>query len=303
MKVTVCSICKQEEDFIRPWVEHLLDLDCIDRILLYDGGSTDKTIEYLSQYGDKVCYVEGEDFNDFSEARNANLATAKASSEWILCLDIDELFTAGYQDLFAMMEDMDLSQYEVIRFPHIKFYDFNKLWFHTPPTTPCIHADGVVEYSIYKDTIALWRPATIGKFSGSLHERLETHDHMPQSKLISLKKAVRILSADDLIGDVVVGHYSKAKLYAESRRTGKSFEYCVGKKRAAYRKIKPLTYFGTLYDAEWVDKADEGDLEQLGRDQMKQFIEVEGHIFPKTSFDPYDMNNEFVQKYFPKESL
>ncbi len=35
---------------------------------------------------------------------------------------------------------------------------------------------------------------------------------------------------------------------------------------------------------------------------MRQFL-LEGHIYPKVSFDPYELNNEFIRKYFIKDTL
>jgi hypothetical protein len=64
-----------------------------------------------------------------------------------------------------------------------------------------------------------------------------------------------------------------------------------------YRRIQPVTYFGKLFDAAWCDKATEEDIEELGRLQMKQFIEVEGHVFPEMPFDVRKLNNSFVKKY------
>lgn len=91
-------------------------------------------------------------------------------------------------------------------------------------------------------------------------------------------------------------HYSKAKIRAQAERINKSFEYCVGLKRSRYRVLSPKNYFGKLYDKDWAEHATEKDIEQLGVDQMIQFIEIEGHFFDNR--DVYELNNEFIKKYF-----
>jgi Glycosyltransferases involved in cell wall biogenesis len=60
-----------------------------DEILLVDGGSTDKTAEIAAQYGAKV-YLHP--FSG-SFAGERNFGNDKASSEWVLQLDSDEIVT------------------------------------------------------------------------------------------------------------------------------------------------------------------------------------------------------------------
>lgn len=64
-----------------------------DEILLVDGGSTDKTADIAKQYGAKVC------LHPFSGsfAQERNYGTDKASSEWVLQLDSDEIVTDAFK--------------------------------------------------------------------------------------------------------------------------------------------------------------------------------------------------------------
>ena len=66
-----------------------------DEILLVDGGSTDKTREIAKQYDAKV-YTHPFS-GSFAEERN--FGTDKASSEWVLQLDSDEIVTDALKSL------------------------------------------------------------------------------------------------------------------------------------------------------------------------------------------------------------
>jgi glycosyltransferase involved in cell wall biosynthesis len=84
-QISVCIIVKNEEkvlarclENIRPWV---------DEIIIVDTGSTDATVEIAQRFTSKIFSFTWE--NDFSAARNFSLS--KASGDWILWLDADEI--------------------------------------------------------------------------------------------------------------------------------------------------------------------------------------------------------------------
>lgn len=287
---------------IRPWLEHFLALPQVKAIYIQDGGSTDRTIEYIKSIQERDSRVFWWEYksNSFSDSRNHIIKAVKQrniSIDWLMFCDIDEIFSTNYEELFEMLEDIDLSDYDIIRFPHIKMYDFNKLWFHLPPTMPSYDGN-IMKYSIYKDTIALFRLSAIGIYNNPLHEQLEIKSKKPYL-LASLLKRENLNSLDLLQDDVFVIHYTPAKFHAQARRINKSFEYCVGVHRAEYRKIEPKTYFGQKYDMKWAENASESEIEQLGRAQMKQFF-IEGHCYVKPNFDVYELNNDYIRKYFSK---
>ncbi|MDW8799680.1 glycosyltransferase [Clostridium sp. A1-XYC3] len=83
--LTLCMIVKNEEETLEKCLNSAKEL--IDEIIIVDTGSTDKTKEIAFQCTDKVF-----DFrwcNDFSKARN--YAISKASNDWVLILDADEI--------------------------------------------------------------------------------------------------------------------------------------------------------------------------------------------------------------------
>ncbi|WP_338115288.1 glycosyltransferase [Oceanirhabdus seepicola] len=78
-------IVKNEEETLKKCLSSLNNL--VDEIVVVDTGSIDKTKEIALKYTDKVF-----DFkwcNDFAKARNFSLS--KASNEWVLVLDADEV--------------------------------------------------------------------------------------------------------------------------------------------------------------------------------------------------------------------
>ena len=84
--ISVCIIAKNEEKHISDCIKSVLPV--ADEIILLDTGSTDKTIEIAESF-DKVKVYQTEWENDFSKARNQCISYAK--SDWILCIDADEI--------------------------------------------------------------------------------------------------------------------------------------------------------------------------------------------------------------------
>ena len=87
MKLSLCMIVKNEEAILQ---QSLRRVDrYVDEIIVVDTGSTDRTKDIARSCGAKVY-----DFtwrNDFSTARNFSLE--KASCDWVLVLDADEIIT------------------------------------------------------------------------------------------------------------------------------------------------------------------------------------------------------------------
>lgn len=87
MKISACYIAKNEENNIA----HSLDSikEYVDELILVDTGSTDKTKKIFASYGGKIYDLPWQE--DFSTPRN--VALSKATGDWIILLDADELFT------------------------------------------------------------------------------------------------------------------------------------------------------------------------------------------------------------------
>lgn len=87
MSISLCMIAKDEAEFIRQALESVKDF--VDEIIVVDTGSKDKTIEIATEYGAKIYNSQWK--KDFSYHRNE--AISKATSDWILTLDCDEVLT------------------------------------------------------------------------------------------------------------------------------------------------------------------------------------------------------------------
>lgn len=83
--VSAVFIVKNEEDVLAP---SLASVRWADQVVVYDTGSTDRTLAIAREHADTV--VEGYWDDDFAGARNR--ALAHATSDWILILDADEIF-------------------------------------------------------------------------------------------------------------------------------------------------------------------------------------------------------------------
>ncbi|WP_432665336.1 glycosyltransferase family 2 protein [Wukongibacter baidiensis] len=83
--ISLCMIVKDEEDVLERCLEAASDI--VDEIIIVDTGSMDKTKEIAGKFTDKIYDFEWID--DFSAARN--FAFSKATKEYILWLDADDL--------------------------------------------------------------------------------------------------------------------------------------------------------------------------------------------------------------------
>ena len=85
LPISVCILVKNEEDHL---FNSLSPLSIFEEVLVYDSGSTDKSLEICEQFGAKV--ISGE-WLGFSESRKKLFA--EASQPWIFWLDADEVMT------------------------------------------------------------------------------------------------------------------------------------------------------------------------------------------------------------------
>jgi len=109
MKIWAHTICFNEENFI--WYAIKSAIDFVDKIIIYDTGSTDKTVEIIkllkAEYPEKIIFEEkGKvDINKFSVLRQEMLDRSKC--DWIMVLDADEVWPKEslYKALSFLNED------------------------------------------------------------------------------------------------------------------------------------------------------------------------------------------------------
>ncbi|EKD82612.1 MAG: glycosyl transferase family 2 [uncultured bacterium] len=82
-------ITKNEEHNIKNCVDHLIDW--VDEIVVFDSGSTDRTVAILQEYRSPKIKIQQIEWQGF--ARTKNLAIEAAVGDWILSVDADEVIT------------------------------------------------------------------------------------------------------------------------------------------------------------------------------------------------------------------
>lgn len=92
--VSLCMIVKNEQDCLAGCLNSVKPV--VDEMIVVDTGSDDKTIEIARIFGAKVYDFKWN--GDFSEARNFSLS--KASGNWILLLDADEVISSFDYEAF-----------------------------------------------------------------------------------------------------------------------------------------------------------------------------------------------------------
>lgn len=109
--ISLCMIVKNEERNLNNCLSSISDY--VDEIIVVDTGSIDKTKEVAYKYTDKVYDFVWVD--DYSKARNFSIS--KATNDWILVLDADELLICfdkyQVQKLMSQNEKM-IGRIEVI---------------------------------------------------------------------------------------------------------------------------------------------------------------------------------------------
>ncbi|MBI3103832.1 glycosyltransferase [Candidatus Daviesbacteria bacterium] len=94
MKIFANTIVNNEENFI--WFAIMSVVDFVDKVLVWDTGSTDKTVEIIQEIrklkGDKVDFREvgSVDKYQFTKMRQAMLD--ESNCDWLLILDGDEIW-------------------------------------------------------------------------------------------------------------------------------------------------------------------------------------------------------------------
>lgn len=163
-------LTKNEERQIEGCLESVCQL--ADEIVVVDSGSTDKTLEIVRKYTNKI-YTDKSD--DFSAKRNLGLE--KAGGEWILYIDADERVTPELQKEIA---ETAKSGEDVAYFiPRKNFYLGNYEW-------PYIEK---IERLFKKEKLANWKgklhesPIIVGSV-GELKNHLVHYTHRDLSSMV-----------------------------------------------------------------------------------------------------------------------
>ncbi len=139
VELTLCLIVKDEEKYVATCIESVKPV--VDKILIADTGSSDRTISICKQYTD---HVEQIDFlSGFSEARNHLLKQVK--TEWVLFLDADEYFDAC--ELEKLISFLTHVSSEVDALSVLRYNFFSSGAFYTSETIKLFRAHPDIYYS------------------------------------------------------------------------------------------------------------------------------------------------------------
>lgn len=91
MKISVITVCYNSEKVIERTVQSVVSQTCNDfEYIIIDGASTDKTLEIISRYGNKISKVISEKDGGIYEAMNKGIANA--TGDYIVFLNADDVF-------------------------------------------------------------------------------------------------------------------------------------------------------------------------------------------------------------------
>lgn len=124
MKLSACIISFNEEDKIEDCLKSLQPV--VDEIIVVDSLSTDRTLEIVSRYTDKIFHQKF-----LGHVEQKNLAVSKSSHDWILSLDCDERLTPELAASILAIKD-SLDERSVYRMARKTFYVYrwlNHCWY------------------------------------------------------------------------------------------------------------------------------------------------------------------------------
>ncbi|SDM52793.1 glycosyltransferase [Acetanaerobacterium elongatum] len=154
VRLSVCMITKNEEEFLDRCLSSVSAV--ADEIIIADTGSTDDTVQIAKKHGATVYPIKWR--NSFSAARN--LSISKASGDWILLLDADEVLEET--DIPLLREFMNTTSCDGCNFTIINYIGRTAGGLHT------MH-----------NAFRLLRNNGLYRFEGAIHEQIIRRDGKP----------------------------------------------------------------------------------------------------------------------------
>lgn len=155
--LSVIVLAKNEEQMIKTCLE---SIKWADEIIIVDNGSTDKTLEVIKSYTDKILKYEDQDF-----ATLRNKGMEKAAGDFVLYVDADERVLANLKkEILEVMGKNEFAAYAISR----KNIIFGQ----------------EVSYGPYKKdwVIRLFKKSEFKKWTGKVHESAHFNGKLGYSK-------------------------------------------------------------------------------------------------------------------------
>ncbi len=114
MKLSIIILTHNEEEIVEQAIK---TAQFADEIIVVDSYSTDKTVEIVSQYTDKIFYNQ---FKDFSSQKN--FALTKVSHDWVYMLDADEVISENLQKEIRQAISHNPEDYVAFRIRYAQFF-------------------------------------------------------------------------------------------------------------------------------------------------------------------------------------
>lgn len=236
--VTVIILTFNEEKNIFDCLESVKDF--CDEIIVVDSGSTDKTLEIVKEYTDKIFYHP---FENYSKQRNWALENLPIKNKWILNLDADHRVTSELKEELTKLFSKEISE-EVNGFLISRRTIFMGRWIKHGGHYPTYHAN-------------MFR-----KGFGKCEEKLYDQHYIVEGKLLKLKGDIVDIITDSLT-TFITRHNKWSTLEAEYQLSNKVEENIIKanlmghpiQKRRALKKfyerfplfVRPILYFIQRY--------------------------------------------------------
>lgn len=108
LKICVYAIAKNEEKFVKRWVDSMSEAD---EIIVLDTGSTDKTAELLEEFPNVRVFRRAVSPWRFDTARNLSLSFVPDDADICVCTDLDEVFASGWRSKLEKAYSPEIQQY------------------------------------------------------------------------------------------------------------------------------------------------------------------------------------------------
>lgn len=151
IRISLCMIVRNEENTIARCLDSVKGIP--DEIVIVDTGSSDRTKEIVKEFTDKIF-----DFiwiDDFAAARN--LAFSKATTDYILWLDADDVFADSDREQFLKLKKNLDPLMDVVNMPYLLAFD----------------QFGAVTFSLRRNRLV--KRSKNFRWIGAVHEYLEVY--------------------------------------------------------------------------------------------------------------------------------